>query len=408
VVDPQSSRTSPASSDVQALGVEALDAEGRALRDRRPAPSPALDVGVPRWVRSTAVYSWAFVGLALATAGLAYALAWMATVVIPLVVALFLTALLGGPTGWLRRRGLPSSLAVVLVLLLTMSLIGGAVLFVEQRAVAEFGSVDFSLDQGLEKVERGLTSLGFVSSQQLADAAAAAKDQFLSGPTRLPEGERTSALLTGALTGFSVLAEAALALFILFFFLLEGDRIWAFFVGLVPGRHRDDFDAVGRGAWAALRSYLRGITLVALFNAGLLMVALYLIGVPLVRSLGIVMFLATFVPVVGSYLAGAVAALVAFAFNGGTDALLVIGSVVVIAQVEGNLFYPRVVGRRVNLHPVVIVLALAAGTTLAGIVGALVAVPLAAMIAAAGSHFRSRASGGNDPQTPVAGSTTGA
>ncbi|MGI8596902.1 MAG: AI-2E family transporter [Thermoleophilaceae bacterium] len=402
MVDPQSSRTPPVSSDVQAL-----EAEGRALSDRQ-GPSPALDVGVPRWVRSTAVYSWAFVGLALATAGLAYALAWMATIVIPLVVALFLTALLGGPTGWLRRRGLPSALAVVLVLVLTGFLVVGAVVYVEQRAVTEFGSVDFSLDQGLQKVDRGLTSLGIVSSQQLAEAAAAAKDQFLSGPARLPEGERTSALLSGALTGFSVLAEAALALFILFFFLLEGDRIWAFFVGLVPGRHRHDFDAVGRGAWAALRAYLQGITLVALFNAGLLMVALYLIGVPLVRSLGIVMFLATFVPVVGSYLAGAVAALVAFAFNGGTDALLVIGAVIVIAQVEGNLFYPRVVGRRVNLHPVVIVLVLGAGTTLAGIAGALVAVPLAAMIAAAGSHFRSRVSGGNDLQTPVAGSTTGA
>ncbi|MGI8579691.1 MAG: AI-2E family transporter [Solirubrobacteraceae bacterium] len=402
MVDPLPSQTPPVSSDVQAL-----DADGGEGSDRQGRP-PVLDVGVPRWVRSTAVYSWAFVGLALATAGLAYALVWMATIVIPLVVALFLTALLGSPTGWLRRRGLPSALAVLLVLGLTALLVVGAIVYVEQRAATEFGSVDFSLDQGLEKAERRLTSLGIVSSQQLSEAAVAAKDQFISSPARLPRGERTSALLSGALAGFSALTEAALALFILFFFLLEGDRIWAFFVGLVPARRREDFDAVGRGAWAALRAYLGGITLVALFNAVLLLIALYLIGVPLVRSLAIVMFLATFVPVVGSYVAGAVAALVALAFNGGTDALLVVLAVIVIGQIEGNLFHPRVVGRRVNLHPVVIVLVLAAGTTLAGIAGALVAVPLAAMIGASGSYFRSRASGGNELPAPVAGSTTSA
>jgi len=166
--------------------------------------------------------------------------------------------------------------------------------------------------------------------------------------------------------------------------------MWRFFVGLAPARHREDFDTVGQRAWGALNAYLRGIALVALFNAVTLALALYLIGVPLVRSLAILMFLATFVPVVGSYLAGTAAALVALAFNGGSDALLVVAAVVVIGQVEGNLFYPRVVGRRVRLHPAVIVLVLSVGTTLAGVVGALVAVPIAAMVGAGASYLRSR------------------
>lgn len=348
-----------------------------------------MAIPVPRWVPAAAAYAWSFVGVSLAATGLGLALYWLATTVVPLVIAFLLAALLGAPTGWLRRRGLASALAVVVVLVLAALLLAGALVFVEQRAVAEIGSLDLSVKQGIEQVRNGVASLGLVSPEQLDRAAAAAYDQFVAGP-RPKGGERTSAVLTGALTGFSVLTEAALALFVLFFFLLEGGRIWGFFVGLVPERHREDLDGVGRGAWGALEAYLRGITLVALFNAAFLALALYLIGVPLVRSLAIVMFLATFVPVVGSYIAGAVAALVAFAFNGGTDALLVIAAVILIGQIEGNVFYPRVVGRRVRLHPVTIVLALSVGSTVAGIVGALVAVPMAAMVGAAVSYLRFR------------------
>ena len=169
----------------------------------------------------------------------------------------------------------------------------------------------------------------------------------------------------------------------------------------VPGPPPPGRRAVGRRAWGALQAYLRGITLVAVFNSATLGLALLVIGVPLAASLMIVMFLATFIPVVGSYLAGAVAALVALVFVGTTEALVVLAAVVVLQQIEGSFFYPLVVGRRVRPHPVVIVLALTTEAILAGILGALVAVALAAMVATTASYFRSPASSPEEPVTQV-------
>lgn len=358
------------------------------------------DPGVPAWVRTVAAYAWTFVGLALATVALAYALAGLYVVVVPVIVAFLLAALLEAPNAWLRRRGLPSWAATLAVLVVVVLVLVGLAVFVEQRAAYQFGAVDFSVQRGLERLERLLGGLQIVSSDQIAEAVRAAGSQFFSSP-RPPGAERPNALLTGAVTGFTVLAQALLAVFVLFFFLLEGGRLWRSFVGLWPVRRRRDVDAVGRRAWAALQAYLRGITLVATFNSVMLGLALLVIGVPLVTSLMIVMFLATFLPVVGSYLAGAVAALVAFVLVGSNEALLVLASVVVVQQIEGNVFYPLVVGRRVHLHPVVTVLALTTGGTLAGVLGALVAVPLAAMVSATVSYFRPPSS----PEDPAASAT---
>ncbi len=305
-------------------------------------------LAAPAWVRTVAAYAWAVVGVALLAVAVVYALAALYVVVVPLIIALFLAALLRPPTAWLRRRGLPSWAATLAVLAVALLALVVLAVFVERRATYEFGAVDFSVRRGLQQVEGLLGGLEIVSPRQITEAVEAAGAQFFSGP-RLPGSERPNPLLTGAIAGFTVLAQALLCAFVLFFFL-----------------------------------------------------------VPLVPSLMIVMFLATYLPLVGSYLAGAVAALVAFVLVGATEALVVLAAVVVIQLIEGNVFYPLVVGRGVRLHPVVIVIALSAGATLAGVVGALVAVPLAAMIAAAGSYFRSPGDStadatGGEPGSPRAG-----
>lgn len=349
------------------------------------------EAGIPGWLRIVAGYAWAFVGIALAAVAVTYALAALYVVVVPVIVAFFLAALLDGPAGWLRRRGLPRWATTLAVLGVAVLVLAGLAVFVEQRATDEFGAVDFSVRRGIEQLEGVLGGLDVLSSRQIGEAVQAAGERFFSGP-RLPGGSQPNALLTGAITGFTVLAQVLLALFVLFFFLLEGERLWRSIVGVWPAARRADVDAIGRRAWGALQAYLRGITLVATFNSVMLGLALVLIGVPLVPSLMIVMFVATYLPVVGSYLAGGVAALVAFVLVGPTEALIVVAAVIVIQQVEGNLFYPLVVGRSVRLHPVVIVLALSTGATLAGVVGALVAVPLTAMVAAAASYLGSGSS----------------
>lgn len=364
-------------------------------------------LSAPAWVPTVAAYAWAFVGLALTAIALAYALAALYVVVVPVILALFLASLLSAPTAGLRRRGLPSWAATLAVLAVAMLVLVGLAVFVGERATFEFGAVDFSVRRGLEQVEGLLGGLDILAPGQIAEAVQAAGQQFFSGP-KLPGSERPNVLLTGAVTGFTVLAQALLTVFVLFFFLLDGERLWRSFVGLWPRPRRMDVDAVGRAAWEALRAYLRAITLVAVFNSVLLGLALLAIGVPLVASLVIVMFLATYLPVVGSYLAGAVAALVAFVLVGATEALAVLAAVVMIQLIEGNVFYPLVVGRGVRLHPLVIVLALSTGATLAGVVGALVSVPLAAMVAATVSYLRPQADSGEyetggDPGNPRAG-----
>ena len=404
--------TGPSGDDARRVG-NRVRADGppadRGPRDQRAGAESVAgaSLAAPAWVRTVAAYAWAVVGVALLAVAVVYALAALYVVVVPLIIALFLAALLRPPTAWLRRRGLPSWAATLAVLAVALLALVVLAVFVERRATYEFGAVDFSVRRGLQQVEGLLGGLEIVSPRQITEAVEAAGAQFFSGP-RLPGSERPNPLLTGAIAGFTVLAQALLCGFVLFFFLLEGRRLWQAFVGVWPVGRREDVDAVGRAAWAALQAYLRGITLVAMFNSVLLGLALVVIGVPLVPSLMIVMFLATYLPLVGSYLAGAVAALVAFVLVGATEALVVLAAVVVIQLIEGNVFYPLVVGRGVRLHPVVIVIALSAGATLAGVVGALVAVPLAAMVAAAGSYFRSPGDStadatGGEPGSPRAG-----
>ena len=167
---------------------------------------------------------------------------------------------------------------------------------------------------------------------------------------------------------------------LVFFFIRDGAQIWGWVVDLFPSRVRPDAHAVGRRSWSALSGYVRGMALVALVDAVLIGLALAIIGVPLVVPLMALTFFGAFVPLVGAFVAGLVAALVALVSRGLVAALLVTGAIVVIQQLEGDLIYPQVVGRSVNLHPVAVLLAVAAGAVLGGIAGAVLAVPAAAVL----------------------------
>jgi predicted PurR-regulated permease PerM len=173
-----------------------------------------------------------------------------------------------------------------------------------------------------------------------------------------------------------------------FFLVHDGRRMWAWAVGLFPAGRRADVEAIGVRVWAALSAYVRGVAMVAVVDAVLIGLALLVIGVPLVVPLMVITFLGAFVPLVGALVAGAVAALVALVIEGVIAAVLVTVAIVVIQQLEGDLLYPLVVGRAIALHPVAILLALTAGTVVAGIIGALLAVPVAAAVWTAADHLR--------------------
>ncbi|MQA86489.1 MAG: AI-2E family transporter [Streptosporangiales bacterium] len=194
-----------------------------------------------------------------------------------------------------------------------------------------------------------------------------------------PEPIASGALATATLAA-EIVAGLLLALFVTFFFLYDGARIWRWCVRLFPRAARAHVAAAGQRAWTTLVSYVRGIVLVAAFDAALTAILLLALRVPLVAPLSMLVFVGAFVPMVGAFLSGAVAVLVALVSNGLITALLVVGGMIAIQMLEGHLLQPLLLGRMVRMHPVAVILVVTAGAVIGGIAGAIIAVPLAAVL----------------------------
>jgi predicted PurR-regulated permease PerM len=211
-----------------------------------------------------------------------------------------------------------------------------------------------------------------------------------SGP--LARGLGSGAVLLG-----EVLTGLIVAVLLCFFLLKDGEQMWAWVLRLVRERSRPDAEEVGTRVYTALAGYVRGIAMVGLVDAILIAIGLLIIGVPLVVPLAVVTFFAAFVPLIGAFVAGLLAVLVALVSGGLVDALLVLGVIVIVQQVEGHLLYPLLMSRAVHLHPAVIVVALAAGGILAGIVGVFLAVPVAGVASVIVQYAQNRPA----PDTPL-------
>lgn len=197
-------------------------------------------------------------------------------------------------------------------------------------------------------------------------------------------------MLAGAVLAAEIVAGTLLTIVLLFFFLKDGPKITGWIRNHVSGPRRDLLETLGRRAWMTLGAYIRGTALIGVADAVLIGIGLLVIGVPLVAPLMVLTFFGAFFPLVGAVVAGLVAALVALVSGGPIDALLVVGIVVVVQQVEGDVLAPLVLGRAVKLHAVVVLLALTAGAVVAGVTGAFLAVPTAGVAAAIGNELRAR------------------
>jgi predicted PurR-regulated permease PerM len=277
-------------------------------------------------------------------------------------------------------------LATVLTLL-------GALLVVAAIATAVAPSIGGQADElgagvqdGVREVSRVLADEPFnLSREELNARVDEGLAQLRENSDGVTEGVTSGAVLLGeALTGLIV------TILLLFFFLKDGRGMWDWTVGLVAGRNREAADAIGARVFTALSGYMRGIALVGLVDAVLIGIALLIIGVPLVVPLMILTFLGAFIPLIGAFLAGLAAVLIALVFNGLAAGLIVLGAIVLVQQIEGHLLYPLLMSRTVSLHPAVIVLALALGGVLAGIIGVFLAVPLAGVIATVLDYLRNR------------------
>ncbi|MFG2064124.1 AI-2E family transporter [Micromonospora sp. NPDC048871] len=337
--------------------------------DRGAGPRQAW-ASLPWLVRTAVLWSACLVVIA---AGL-YLLARIIILVTPLAIALaatfFLSALLDPVQLALRRLRLPASLAALLTVLLLLGILGGLGVLVWNLTASQFSELGDELRQGIGRTRDLITSTLPVTDQQLDGLLAQLREAATSQKVDPVASARTVT---------EVFGSALLALVLLFFLLKDGRAMWHWTLRRTAGPNREIAAEAGRVGWRTLGSYSRGTMLIAGIDAVGIGLALVLLGVPLAFPLALITFIGGFVPIIGATVAGAVAVLVALAANGPTTALLTLAAVIAVQQIEGNLLEPLVMKRQVRLHPVVILLAVTAGTLIAGIAGAFVAVPITAV-----------------------------
>ena len=297
-------------------------------------------------------------------------------VVAPVAVALLVAALLWPGVALLVRHRVPKGLATTIVLLVGIAALAGLVWFMVATLVAGLPDLGKQLGESYEQLRSWLTDgpLG-LTGEQLDSMLTQGQEWFTRNRSTIASGA------FGVLsTAGSMLAGFVLVVFLLIFFLSGGDRMWHGVTNPLPERHRDTVRRAGTRAFTDLTHYVRVTVLVALIDAVGIGLGLWITGVPLVLPLAALVFLGAFVPIVGAFVTGLVAVLVALVAQGPLIALVVTGIVVLVQQLEGNVFEPLLVSKSVKLHPVAVILAVAVGVELAGIVGALFAVPLMAAV----------------------------
>ena len=348
---------------------------------------------VPGWLQTGAAWSWRLLLLAAAIYLIARVIGLLYIVVVPCIAALLLTALLQPLTARLRRSGLPSLAATWCTLLIAALVLGGLVMLVTNRVSADYPVLVDQARHTATQVESWLSGPPFHVKSSSVQKALNDIPGYLSKHKALVEGT----VVTGGRIAAEFFGGLVLMLFVMFFLIKDGDRIWAWLLGGLRTGTADRVNRAGHAAWLAVVYYMRGTVAVAAIHALVIGVTLYVMGVPLVIPLAVLVFLAAFVPLVGLLAAGALAILVTLATKGWVAALVLLIVLIIEGQMEGHLLQPQVVGRVIRLHPLAIILSLAVGSVLAGIAGAVVAVPVVAVITRAVPELRRRDPGPDHP-----------
>ncbi|NQD86985.1 AI-2E family transporter [Paenarthrobacter sp. CM16] len=293
--------------------------------------------------------------------------------VIPVLIALILAAAIGPFVNMLRRRGWRGGLATGVAFLGLLIVLGGVITVIVLSVRSQWDELISKAAAGLDELENFLLTGPFpIDREQLNQAREAAVEFAQSSQVR-----------SGAVTGLSVVTEflagASLVIVILFFFLKDGAKIWEFFLRPFTGLREAKLRRVGKRTMEVLGGYVRGTAIVALVDTVAIGAVLLILQVPLAVPLAIIVFIGAFIPLVGATVAGILAALVALVANGPIVALIVVIAVIAVNQLEGDLLQPVVMGKSLELHALVILMALTAGTILAGIIGAVLSVPIAAV-----------------------------
>jgi putative heme transporter len=334
------------------------------------------------------VIAWSGVGLALASLGLLFVLGQIRLVVVPLVLALFPAALLAPVQEQLRRAKVPAALAALIVLLGGIGLLALVVVVLIPQVADELPRLTQQVQSGLDQLQ------AFLDSGPLGLDPQVIRDVIDDAQQAIAESD---VLRTGVLGAAGAVAEMTtmllLLLVVLFFYLKDGDRIAAWLRSLFPVTAQPHVGAVGTRAWVTVGAYFRGQLFVAFVDGLFIGIGLFIIGVPLALPLGVLVFFGGLFPIVGAVASGAVAILVALASGGPSMALMTLGIVLAVQQLESNILAPLVLGKATALHPLAVITVLTIGGILLGMLGAFLAVPIAASAARAVGYLRERRDG---------------
>jgi len=325
---------------------------------------------VPTGLERAGGWAWRLLVVA-AAASLFLALLWyLKVIVLPAIIALTIAPALTPLAGWLRRHGLGRA-APATALVAGVAVVAALVAVVTASLAADYDELATQVRQGVDDLTGWLEGEPFNLSLERDRPL----DESLSGAW-----ERASSyLLSGVRSGASVIAGLILALTLLYFVLRDGAAFWRRVLRRFGPDTQAQLDRAGRRAWSVLGGYVRGTALIAAIDASLIGIGLWVLGVPLPFALAVLIFLGSFIPFVGATIAGLVAVLVALADGGITTAAIVLALVLGVQFLEGTFLQPVIQSRTVDLHPAVILLAVAAGASLFGILGAYLAVPVTAV-----------------------------
>ncbi|MEO9325659.1 AI-2E family transporter [Nocardioides sp. C4-1] len=388
-----------------------ITAQWAQLRDERLAEPPRAAASavpsaddyrgmVPYGVELSAQWAWRFVVIAVAGTMIVLSINALREITVPLAVALLITALVSPLVRALTRLGLPRGLSSLLTVLVTLGAVAGLLTLAGQQIASGADDLATSAAAGLGDIRDWLKDGPLhASDNQIDDGIKKTQEALLDA---VNEGDVAGRVTEVGATISHVFAGLFIVLFSTYFFLADGERIWSWLVRITPRAARARVDSSGRVAWTSLTQFVRATVIVAAVDAAGVMIGAAVLGVPFVFPIGVLVFLGAFVPLVGAFVAGGVAVLVALVAEGPVIALIMLAVIVVVQQLESHVLQPFLMGRWVSIHPLGVILAIATGIVLAGITGALIAVPFAAVVNAVVTHLSGYTEPGKSPQQELA------
>jgi predicted PurR-regulated permease PerM len=364
-------------------------AEPGPVGTRAPAPSPDRMARMHYASRRVAIASAQLLLIAAAIVVIGYVLGKLWVILLPVVLGLLFSTVLWPATRFLRRHAWPPALAAAVVLLAFLGLIGGIIAVIAPQVVGQAEELANQFSGGLQEVQRWLSGPPFnLGEDQIGNAIDSLINRVQDNATSIAGYAATTAATIG-----NAVVNLLLALVLAFFFLKDGPRWTPWLAAQTGPRAAPHVAALSAKFWQTLSEFIRQQAFVGFIDAFFIGLGLLVLGVPLVLPLAVLTFFGAFVPIIGAVVAGAFAVLIALVSVGFTKALIVLIIVLLVQQLEGNVLQPLIQGRGLNLHAAVVILAVTAGSSLAGIIGAFLSVPVAALIAVAYRYARDQLDG---------------